>query len=163
MPVRLRPFTKDDVPRLVHLLNAGPEISVRTATIPFPYAEEDALRFLEHLKNSGDSAFAMECDGELVGAIGIIGNGAEVEIGYWVGKDYWGKGYATDAVALLIDIARSSGSVCLFADVFPDNPASARVLEKNGFLLAGEFEKNLPLRGGMRRLLRFRLDLTSPS
>jgi RimJ/RimL family protein N-acetyltransferase len=86
-----------------------------------------------------------------------------VEIGYWVGRDYWGKGYASDAVALLIETIRSPEIGRLVADVFPDNRASARVLEKNGFTCMGEFEKNLPLRGGLRRLLRFHRDLTSPS
>jgi RimJ/RimL family protein N-acetyltransferase len=159
MAVTLRPFAIEDVPEITRLLSAGPEISVRTARIPFPYTEEDARKFLIHVLEQGERAYALTVDGDLVGAIGMMGDGAEVEIGYWVGKEYWHRGYATEAVSRLIDLARERGVTRMFAHVFPDNGASARVLEKNGFLFEGEIEKDVPQRGGLRRLLQYALAL----
>ena len=57
------------------------------------------------------------------------------ELGYWLGKDYWGKGIATRALALLL---REIPTRPLFAHAATDNRGSLRVLEKNGFTRIGE-------------------------
>jgi RimJ/RimL family protein N-acetyltransferase len=70
----------------------------------------------------------------LVGSCGLgrRPSGA-VEMGYWIARAFWGRGYATEASRALIDIARTLGFTQLEGSHFIDNPASGRVLEKLGF------------------------------
>jgi RimJ/RimL family protein N-acetyltransferase len=58
-------------------------------------------------------------------------------MGYWMTKPFWGRGYATEACSALVDIARTLGLKSLEGSHFLDNPASARVLEKLGFVPLG--------------------------
>ena len=58
----------------------------------------------------------------------------ECEVGYWIGKPYWGKGICTEALKLVIDYCfNEKGVKALWGDYFPENPASGRVMEKCGF------------------------------
>ena len=61
--------------------------------------------------------------------------GGEPEISYWLGREFWGKGIATQALGLFLQVVTSRP---LTARVAKDNLASIRVLEKNGFELDGE-------------------------
>jgi RimJ/RimL family protein N-acetyltransferase len=56
-----------------------------------------------------------------------------VELGYWIARDHWGRGIATEACRALVDIARTLRLRSLEASHFLDNPASGRVLAKLGF------------------------------
>jgi RimJ/RimL family protein N-acetyltransferase len=75
-----------------------------------------------------------DADPRLVGSCGLgrRPSGA-VELGYWIARPFWGRGYATEAATALIDIARTLGFTRLEGSHFLDNPASGRVLEKLGF------------------------------
>ena len=58
----------------------------------------------------------------------------DAEVGYWVARPYWNRGICTEALRLLIDYCfREKGFRTLWADFFPDNPASGKVMEKCGF------------------------------
>ena len=75
---------------------------------------------------------------QLVGACGLGRRpSGSVELGYWIAKSFWGRGYATEACAALVDIARTLGLPSLEGSHFIDNPASARVLDKLGFAPLG--------------------------
>jgi len=151
--VRLRGASLEDAPRVTRLLEGDTELALRTAMIPIPYTMESAEEFLAQV--DPQLVFAIVVADQLVGMAGMTGVEEPVEIGYWVGRPYWGRGFATAAVALLMEEARRRGIRCLAADVFPDNAASARVLEKNGFARQGEIQKDLPKRGGWRTLIRY--------
>jgi RimJ/RimL family protein N-acetyltransferase len=69
-------------------------------------------------------------DGDVAGTIGSWGNPGEREVTYWIGRSYWGKGIATDALNAFLAVERSRP---LHARVASDNVASRRVLEKCGF------------------------------
>jgi RimJ/RimL family protein N-acetyltransferase len=73
-------------------------------------------------------------DGEVAGSIGSWGEPGEREITYWIGRAYWGKGIATDAVKAFLAVDRSRP---LHARIASDNVGSRRVLEKCGFLVVG--------------------------
>ena len=75
---------------------------------------------------------------ELVGACGLgrRPSGA-VELGYWITRSRWGRGYATEACSAMIDIARTLGLPSIEGSHFVDNPASGRVLRKLGFRSTG--------------------------
>lgn len=149
----------DDAEAITALLAGDAELARQTATIPIPYTLETARDFLR----SADPRciFAIRNGGNLIGMIGMSEGHEPVEIGYWIGRVQWNRGYATEALRLLIEMARDRGIGRLAAEVFPGNDRSARVLERNGFQRVAEVERNLPQRGGLRRLMRFERDLAS--
>jgi len=147
--VSLRPYQLDDADRLAVLLN-DPDVTAMTASIPYPYARSDAEAFLSNARNDEGRVVgrAILLDGELVGGVGLgpRPNGRE-ELGYWVGKAYWGQGIATRAVAQFLDALRSidlEGPI--HAATVRSNEASQKVLLSNGFVFAGEGECITPAR-----------------
>jgi len=107
---------------------------------PFPYTEMDAIRFIQIVsKDFPVTDFAIDINGEAVGVAGIIlkddiyrENG---EIGYWLSQDYWGKGIGTGVIGELVRKAFEEFKLYrVYAEVFEGNIASARALEKNGFI-----------------------------
>jgi ribosomal-protein-alanine N-acetyltransferase len=116
---------------------------------PHPYTPADArawLRFVGETRPETD--FAIAVAGEAVGGIGIIPRDdvsrRSAEIGYWLGRDLWGRGLATAAVRALTDWAFAHFDLCrIDAAVFEWNPASARVLEKAGYLLEGRLRQSV--------------------
>ncbi len=89
--------------------------------------------------DGNEFVFAIEVNGEAVGGIGIV-RGTDIErvsaeLGYWLGEEYWGRGIVTEAIKRFAPwIMDRYGLTRLHADCFTDNPASARVLEKAGFV-----------------------------
>lgn len=95
-------------------------------------------------------------DHAALGGIGFGGEGAVAELGYALGRAHWGRGYATKAVRAMIGHAHGVGFAGLEAFSFVENPASARVLEKAGFVYCGVIRRNYPERGGVRRVRHYR-------
>jgi RimJ/RimL family protein N-acetyltransferase len=82
-----------------------------------------------------------------IGVCGLHPRG-EWEFGYWLGKPYWGKGYATEAAGRVVTFAfEELIAQKLKAGWYYDNPKSGRVLEKLGFKLTGEGARNSLARG----------------
>jgi RimJ/RimL family protein N-acetyltransferase len=71
------------------------------------------------------------------------------QIGYWVAPDFWNSGVASAAVQALV-AADPQHARTLFAEVFQDNPASARVLSNAGFTYIGDAEAVSVARGGVK-------------
>jgi RimJ/RimL family protein N-acetyltransferase len=75
----------------------------------------------------------------LIGGIGLHDQNGEAEIGYWLTRDVWGQGYATEAGQAVVSMARDSLRLRrLVSGHFVDNPASGRVLTKLGFHPTGQ-------------------------
>ena len=74
----------------------------------------------------------------LIGACGIGNLNNEAELGYWIGRPYWGLGFATEASRAVVEIAKAIGHKKLVASHFTDNPASGNVLRKLGFQSTGK-------------------------
>ena len=107
---------------------------------PHPYTPEAADVWLAHVESdaSGSLHLAIVADGEPVGGVGLIRQGDTERltgiVGYWLGPNVWGRGYATEALGALVAHAFAHTDVVrLEAKVFESNPASCRVLEKAGF------------------------------
>ncbi len=107
---------------------------------PSPYTMHDARRWLARcLSAPQETAFAIDVEGRCVGGIGFVikpgPSARSVEVGYWLGEEYWGRGLATESTRALSEyILEQYPEVCrLFAQVFPWNTASMRVLEKAGY------------------------------
>ena len=139
--VLLRPGWAEDAPALAQAI-ADEAIVRNLATAPWPYALRDAEAFLASPRDPVLPSFLIyertTADPRLVGACGLgrRPSGA-VELGYWIAREHWNRGFATEAGLALLDIAEALGLERLEASYFIDNPASGRVLEKLGFLPTG--------------------------
>ena len=112
------------------------------ASAPWPYREEDARAFTALPIEPHFPRFLITRakDAALVGCIGIDRSDAfddGAELGYWIAREHWGQGYATEAGRAVLSIARTLGYNRVQAMHFLDNPASGRVLEKLGFVATG--------------------------
>ena len=110
---------------------------------PHPYLRANASAFLKAATAADEpSNLAIDVGGEAAGAIGYVA-GMDVErysaeVGYWLGETLWGRGIVTEALALLTQHLFTTGNMLrLFALPFADNAASARVLEKAGYVREG--------------------------
>jgi RimJ/RimL family protein N-acetyltransferase len=133
----LRPGFPEDAPALASAI-ADKAVVMNLATAPWPYSMRDAEAFLASPRDPVLPSLLIFERGtgapQLVGACGLGRRpSGSVEMGYWIAKSFWGRGYATEACTALIDIARTLGLASLEGSHFLDNPASARVLEKLGF------------------------------
>jgi ribosomal-protein-alanine N-acetyltransferase len=141
----LRPFVDGDAPRISEL--AGDEaVSDTTLRIPHPYSAKMALEWIgthQKIRDSGLAIFyAIDCkeSGELVGSNGmeIDPLNSRADIGYWTGREYWKRGYATEAAAGLLGFAFNVLRLHkISAHHFARNEASGRVLDKLGMKREG--------------------------
>jgi RimJ/RimL family protein N-acetyltransferase len=142
----LRAPQASDAARLAEL--AGDyDIARMTCSMPHPYALADAETFIARAQ-AGDpareAAFVIEHDDMgVVGALGLHPGAAYgPEIGYWIGRPYWGRGLASEAAGAAMNWAGGAwGRRAVVAGYFADNPASGRVLERAGFLHTGEVRR----------------------
>ena len=143
--LRLRPLAPADAPA-IRALAGDFEVARWTARIPFPFPEGAAEAFIAAASadlGSGDelalAIAAREDSNRLLGCCGLMRRAdGSFELGYWLGRPFWGRGYATEAVSALADHAfRATGTAYLRAGIFPDNRASEHVLLKAGFSEAG--------------------------
>ncbi len=117
-----------------------------TTRMPYPYADADARAFVALVgaqNRKRDNTFVIDHAEEgLVGAIGFHQPaGQPLEMGYWIGKPYWGRGYATEAANGALAWAQDDWRrKVVVAGHFADNEASAQVLVKTGFLYTGEVQ-----------------------
>ena len=151
--LRLRPMTVADGARVARW-TADLDVARMTARVPHPQtvvgAEGWILIGLARAPLGRDFVFAVDLPGEgLIGCIGAhrLKPGA-VEIGYWFGKPFWGRGYASEALGAFVEEAQTLGA--LEAGHFIDNPASGRVLERAGFAYTGETAAMFSLARGAR-------------
>jgi RimJ/RimL family protein N-acetyltransferase len=141
--ITLRELRPSDLSRLVSLANDESVSRYLVYTFPYPYTEADAKWWInEGSKQNGATTRVIEYGGELCGLAGITpqsGWRAHLgEIGYWVGRQYWGKGIATAALQQMTDYAFVTlGLQKLYAPVLAPNMASMRVLEKCAYTLEG--------------------------
>jgi RimJ/RimL family protein N-acetyltransferase len=137
----LRPGFPEDAPALASAI-ADEAIAKNLATVPWPYSMRDAEGFLAGPRDPIlPSLLIFERGASFLQLVGSCGLGrrasGSVEMGYWISRPFWGRGYATEACTALIEMARSIGLPSLEGSHFIDNPASARVLEKLGFEALG--------------------------
>lgn len=122
----LRPFVLQYAAAVAALV--GDYDVVRWLTrAPYPYAEADAVEFIRrHADSKG--VLAITSEGTVIGTMSI-----GEELGYWVGKPYWGKGFATEAATAKVADHFTSGHDVLHSGHLIANAASRRVLCKLGF------------------------------
>ena len=125
----LREVVEGDLP-ILYEHECDPEAAAMAA---FP--SRDRAAFMAHWAKTlaDDSALTMAivAGGEVAGNIGCWEADGKRFVGYWIGREFWGRGLATQALAELLDLVEARP---LYAHVVKSNVASIRVLEKNGFV-----------------------------
>jgi RimJ/RimL family protein N-acetyltransferase len=156
----LRPAFPEDGESI--LAGIGDEGIVRNlARAPWPYGIDDARAFAALPQDPRLPHFIVTLPGiGVIGSAGLGENEGEPEIGYWIARDFWGQGFATEAAAAVLRIARTLGHRRLTAGHFIDNPASGRVLRKLGFEPTGRIAKRHSCaRGELVDSVEYALDL----
>jgi [ribosomal protein S5]-alanine N-acetyltransferase len=155
MQIVLRPWSFADVNDLSTLADNRKIWDNVRDYFPYPYTRKKAEEWvgLHHHKRPV-THFAVEVDGKLAGGISIMAKEdiyrCSAEIGYWIGEPYWGRGIASEAIRQLLEISweQYPELVRIYAELFPTNVASARALEKNGFILES-VRKNSCIKNGI--------------
>ncbi len=135
--LQLRPLVVSDAPRVEELVS-DPEVALTTANIPHPYPPGAAVTWIERHRpgpdHGGEIVWAItHAQLGLVGAMGLRVDPHQFrgELGYWIGKPYWGQGFATEAGAALLKYGfQTLGLNRIFAHHMRRNPASGRVMQK---------------------------------
>ncbi len=143
----LRPWRFGDEPSLEkHANNRNVWINVRDH-FPHPYTRGDAMRWVQRASTDlSETVFAIIVNGSAVGSIGLVAKDdvfrKSMEIGYWLGEEFWRRGIITEAIGAISDYAFERFDIVrLYADVFEWNTASVRVLEKNGYVFEARLKK----------------------
>ncbi|MBF0167046.1 MAG: GNAT family N-acetyltransferase [Alphaproteobacteria bacterium] len=137
--LKLRPPKALDVQALTETANDA-EIARWTADLPHPYQTKDAEIFLAKALQANASGREISliieriADGALVGAISLSIEDGQGRISYWIGRDFWKRGYATQSIRRMTRLAfQALGLSVVTAQVMTANTASCRLLEKLGF------------------------------
>jgi ribosomal-protein-alanine N-acetyltransferase len=149
----VRPWRLSDADSLVrHANNRKVWLLVRDR-FPHPYTIQDAHEFLQRATTEQpEMKFCIEIEGAAVGGIGVH-PGEDVHrhtatLGYWLGETFWGRGVMSEAVTAVIDFCFDNFPLRrISAEVFANNPASARVLEKAGFTFEGRLKNHVVKEG----------------
>lgn len=148
--IKLRKWDMTDAPALVTLANNKKISDNLRDRFPHPYTFENAEEFIRFATtgDSGEEIFAIEVDGNPVGAIGAI-FGSDVyrlnaEIGYWIGEEFWNRGIATAAIKEITGYLFENYDLeRIYAECFSDNLASQKTLQKSGFSLEAILKRNI--------------------
>lgn len=140
----IRAWQDDDRPALERMVADSEMMRFLTSGRAWRADEVDELleRQARHMANHGFcmGPMVLRATGEVIGVAGLqpLDLPGEVELGWWVWKDHWGKGYATEAGAALVEYGFSvRGLPRLHAVIDPENIASIRVAERLGLRYAG--------------------------
>lgn len=165
--VSLRIITEGDVQNLWQWIN-DPEVKKHIRNPDNIYFYEDEVEWYQNLRKRKDTnrVFIIQKneDSTPVGVIGVHFidriNG-HAEVGYFVGQQFWSKGYGTEALSLILKYSRDILNLRkVYAFTHSINGASARLMEKNGFKKAGEFKKHDFVPGeGFQDLLSYEIFL----
>ena len=141
----LRPWRESDAEALFKYAS-DPDVGPRAGWPPHKSVEE-SLQIIKTVFNTPTMwAVELKETGEAIGCVGYLPASVsnlqipddQCEVGYWIGKPYWGRGICTEALHLVIDYCFNvKHFTVLWGDFFPSNPASGRVMTKCGFIDTG--------------------------
>jgi RimJ/RimL family protein N-acetyltransferase len=143
----LRPVAPRDAEAITALAD-NYKVAVMLARLPYPYRIEHARDFIAWAKNqpADEAIFGLHLNDAAETFIGICScerrdESGVPELGYWLGEPYWGKGYMSEAVKVVVAQAFAvAGHASLISGCRLQNLASRRILEKVGFEYIGRYE-----------------------
>ena len=144
--IELKEYNSGHRESLLRLLN-NPNVEKWLLSVPTPYTQTDADNFISSVindKNNPDRRrYAIEVGGVHVGGIGLhISQNYSAELGYWIGEEYWNRGYGSEALKQILSIAFEELQLGrVYAIVFDGNESSERMLLKCGFEFEGMMKK----------------------
>jgi ribosomal-protein-alanine N-acetyltransferase len=134
----LSQLKEEDIPFVTEYLQ-NKIYSDLTSNIPYPYTREDAEFWVKISKeafeqNTGYTFAVRNKENQIIGAIGLHDRDDDkAELGYWLGRLFWNKGYITEAASAIIDFGFKELDINkIYATYFLHNPASGRIMEKVG-------------------------------
>ena len=150
MEIKIREWRIEDKSELAEHLNNMNNLNNLRDGLPYPYTEDDAEVFIKAMLAADKNktfAFAITLDGKVIGSIGVFRQEnihfRTAEMGYYIGEEYWGNGYMTEAVNLACNyVFEKTDIIRIYAEPFAYNTASCRVLEKAGFVCEGILKSN---------------------
>ncbi len=145
----LRPFKKSDVYSLQKNINDKAVVKY-TMRIPYPYKLKHATEWvqkninMQKKKIKTSICWAIDNNDEIIGVISLESiEKHKAELGYWLAKRYWNKGFMSQAVGIVTKIGLNKLKLIrIYAPVHINNKASCKVLKKNGYKLEGHLIKN---------------------
>jgi [ribosomal protein S5]-alanine N-acetyltransferase len=155
--VVLRPWSIKDADRLAVIANNKKIFDNLRDGLPNPYSLSDAQNWLNSIVpiNDPPKYFAIISDNYLIGSIGLVTKEdiyrKNIEVGYFLAEEYWGKGIITKAIKAAAAYAFSRFDIVrIYAESFADNPGSRRALEKAGFICEAIIKKNIFKNGALK-------------
>ena len=164
---RIRSFRPEDAQNLAIHANSREVWQQLRDVFPHPYSLRDAEAFIAYVASQQpETAFAIDIAGEAAGSIGITLqtdiNRCSAEIGYWLGKPWWGESIATTAIVAFTDWAMAAFPLQrIYAVPFSDNLASRRVLEKAGFQREGLMQRSAVKDGQIKNQIMYAMTAIS--
>jgi ribosomal-protein-alanine N-acetyltransferase len=144
----LRPFVATDAPSVARHANDRLVWQNLRDRFPHPYSEADAREYIAHAAARPiQTSFGIVVGGEAIGNISLmLGDDIarrSAEVGYWIGRAFWGRGIAVEAVRATTHYAFTQlGLARVFAVPFANTTRSVRVLEKAGFVREGMMRRS---------------------
>ncbi len=149
----IRPFNIMDAPALARITN-DPLVLRNLLRTAYPFTSHDARRIILRLRKRKSPVWAID-NGQLIGLIGLSG-----ELGLWLGRSAWRKGYAEEAARLVIGHAfKQRKTTALHANPISDNRASCRLMEKLSFKNVGRAQSYCMQRKKIISLRRYELKI----
>src|SRR5271156_4313527 len=138
--LHLRPPVERDADAIISIVGDW-EVARRLARVPHPYTDADLRFFFSRVVPHEPTWAILWCEtSRLIGMMGLAPapDGRSAELGYYIARDHWGRGVATEAARAITRVGiESLGYLKLTAGYHADNPASGRVLAKLGFTIVG--------------------------
>ena len=157
-----------DIPTIIKYAG-NIKIAETTLNIPHPYTEKDAVLWINKINEGFDNktqitfGIRIKSSKELIGAIGLkIDNRfSRAELGYWIAEAFWNKGYITEAVRAMLEFGFEELTLNkIFATHLIENPASGRVMIKNGMIKEAELKEHVKKGDQYKSLIQYRLTKT---
>ena len=150
MEIKIRKWKIEDKSELAKVLNNMKILNNLRDGVPYPYTENDAEDFIRAMLSADPDktfAFAITLDDKVIGSVGVFRQEnihfRTAELGYYIGEEYWGNGYMTEAVKQACGfVFENTDIIRIYAEPFAYNTGSCRVLEKAGFVYEGTLRSN---------------------
>lgn len=147
----LRPPFPEDISAIRAAIGDS-DIAGRLAHAPWPYGAGGVELFLHAPRDEAAPQFVITlpdlAEAPIIGGCGLTRSDGLIELYYWIGPEWRGQGFASEAVGAVIEVADMLSHELVTAAHFLDNPASARVLRKAGFRATGEIVPRMSVARG---------------
>lgn len=154
-----------DIPRIIEYAG-NKKIANNTLNVPHPYEEKDAISWINFANQGFEEkthftfSMRLKSTNEFIGGIGLNINKQfnRAELGYWMAEPFWNKGFTTEALAAILDFGFTKLELNkIFATHLIENPASGKVMIKNGMIKEGELVEHFRKEEIFKSVIQYRL------